>query len=198
MTKLDQVREIAFRHLADEDQSLAHRRDHIERVMWNAKAIANHYQDIDLEILELGVLLHDIHQPYYDKQNHVDASAELARRILSDLDYPTETIARVVTLIKEHSTETIGDVNPTSMEAKILFDADKLDGVGASGVLRVFLLFHQMGKTPADAIPWYRDKIKVALENMQTDMGRAMLSDRLELTLDFLSHLEADLSKHAT
>jgi uncharacterized protein len=96
-------------------------------------------------------------------------------------------------VIREHSTEHIGTVQPSTIEARILFDADKLDGLGSFGILRVFALSRQIGRSLPDTIRWYRNKIAVAMPNMQTPEGKAMMSHRLPLVEAFLSDLESEL-----
>ncbi len=182
------------RDLVEADQqSVAHRMDHLNRVARNAKAILEFYPEADAEILYLAVLLHDVDQPFNDKANHVARSAALAERLLTEIAYPAARIARVLNVIREHSTEHIGTVQPSTIEARILFDADKLDGLGAFGILRVFALSRQIGRSLPDTIRWYRNKIAVAMPNMQTPEGKAMMSHRLPLVEAFLSDLESEL-----
>lgn len=176
-----------------ERQSVAHRMDHLERVARNASAIAESYPEADAEILFLAVLLHDVDQPFDDKANHVARSAAAADRILTEIAYPRPRIERVLALIREHSTEHIDQVRPSTIEAQILFDADKLDGLGPLGILRVFALSAQLGRSHADTIPWYRMKIAAALPNMQPPEGRMMADRKLMLVERFLSELEAEL-----
>jgi uncharacterized protein len=175
-------------------QSVAHRMDHFHRVACNARSILKFYPDADVEILYLAVLLHDVDQPFNDKANHVARSAALAERLLSEIEYPPARAARVLDLIREHSTEHIGSVRPSTIEAKILFDADKLDGLGAFGILRVFALSRQVGRSIPETISWYRNKIAIAMPNMQTPEGRAMMENRLPLVEAFLSDLESELA----
>jgi uncharacterized protein len=176
-----------------EQQSDAHRMDHLYRVARNARSILTSYPEADAEILYLGVLLHDVDQPFNDKENHVMRSAAAAERILTDVEYPPARITRVLELIREHSTEHIGSIKPSTIEAKILFDADKLDGLGPFGILRVFALARQVGRSLPDTIRWYRNKIAVAMPNMQTPEGRVMMERRLPLVQAFLSELEPEL-----
>src|ERR1700759_1550035 len=140
--------------LANDRQSVAHRFDHVMRVLSNAETLAASYPDADVEILTLAVLLHDVEQPFDDKANHVAYSATVAERMLAELSYPVDRIRRVVQVIREHSTETIDVSNPPSIEARILFDADKIDGVCAFGILRVFALSQQMGRPIPESIAW--------------------------------------------
>jgi uncharacterized protein len=176
--------------LENERQSVAHQFDHLMRVLKNAEAIAASYPEADIEILTLAVLLHDVDQPFDDKENHVASSAAAAEKILVALSYPPARTQRVVQAIREHSTETIESSRPSSIEARILFDADKLDGLGAFGILRVFALSRQMGRPIAESIAWYRRKIEIALVNLQTPEGREMAHRRLPLVKRFLADLE--------
>jgi uncharacterized protein len=57
---------------------------------------------------------------------------EKAEKILRDLGYPEDKRPRVMEAIAEHSSE--DDSSPSSLDAKLLFDADKLDGLGAVGI----------------------------------------------------------------
>jgi uncharacterized protein len=182
------------RDLVETDrQSVAHRMDHLNRVARNAKAILAFYPEADAEILYLAVLLHDVDQPFNDKANHVARSAALAERLLTEIAYAPARISRVLNVIREHSTEHIDTVQPSTIEARILFDADKLDGLGAFGILRVFALAQQVGRSLPDTIRWYRNKIAVAMPNVQTPEGKAMMERRLPLVKAFLSDLESEL-----
>jgi uncharacterized protein len=187
------VEERVRRLVETERQSDAHRMDHFNRVARNARSILSSYPEADAEILYLGVLLHDVDQPFNDKENHVTRSAAAAERILNEIKYPPARVTRVIELIREHSTEHINSIRPSSIEARILFDADKLDGLGPFGILRVFALARQVGRSLPDTIRWYRNKIAVAMPNMQTPEGRAMMERRLPLVQTFLSELESEL-----
>ena len=168
------------------DQSISHRWDHIwrvyKRVMKLEKTIDD--ENIDLESLKISALLHDIDQPYFDKKNHVKKSIEKAKQILSNMDYPKKQTDKILKIIKEHSTE--DNIKPSSIEAKILYDADKLDGIGAIGISRVFSYTGQNGIIPSDAIKWYIEKIEKAHDNMQTRMGRKEAEDRIKYVKSFI------------
>jgi uncharacterized protein len=176
-----------------ERQSDAHRMDHLLRVARNARSILKCYPEADAEILYLAVLLHDVDQPFNDKANHVARSAAVAERLLTEIEYAPARTARVLAVIREHSTEHVSSITPSTIEAMILFDADKLDGLGPFGILRVFALARQVGRSLPDTIRWYRSKIAVAMPNMQTPEGRTMMERRLPLVQSFLSELESEL-----
>ena len=118
----------------------------------------------------------------------------MAEQLLTEIEYPpARSFTRVLELIREHSTEHISIVRPSTIEARILFDADKLDGLGPFGILRVFALARQVGRSLPDTVRWYRNKIAVAMPNMHTSEGQAMMKRKLPLVEVFLSELEAEL-----
>ena len=193
MSKLtDRVRSEVIRRLNNSEQSVAHRFDHIGRVMRNAITIAATMEGVDYEILELAVLLHDVEQPSGRKAEHVELSLRAAEVILQQASCPKDRADRVLNVIAQHSTEHVRSVQPSTNEARVLFDADKLDGLGAVGIARVFSLFGQMDLPPFEAIQWYRRKMDLALEYVQTDEGRRLFQSRLPYVQEFLSQMEAE------
>src|ERR1700744_1407087 len=120
--------------------------------MRNALKIAATIEGVDDEILELAVLLHDVDQPAGRKAEHVELSLRAAEEILRQADCPSDRANNVLAVIAEHSTEHIRTIKPSTSEARILFDADKIDGLAAVGIARVFSMFGQMGLPPFDAV----------------------------------------------
>ncbi len=171
-------------------QSLAHRFDHFQRVRKNALKIAEDY-DVDLELLEIACLLHDIDEPYNLKENHVERSLKLAKKILNEIGINEEKKQKVLNIIKEHSTENI--TRKTSIESKILFDADKIDGLGSIGISRVFLFCGQRGLTLRESIKWYKKKINLTLKNLQTKKGKEIAKKKLKYVKNFIKELEKEL-----
>ena len=124
----------------------AHGRGHIERVVRSALYIGR-LEGANLEVIELAAILHDIFE-YKEYHDHVEgfrhevAGAGEARRILKELAFPDETIAAVAHCIEAHRKRASHE--PQTLEAKCLFDADKLDCLGAIGVIRAaFISFDQ-------------------------------------------------------
>lgn len=127
----------------------AHNLDHGERVYRLCLVLAEGEPDLDLEILKLAALLHDIARVREDRDDsgqtdHAILGAEMAGNILRDLGYPPERIARVEECIATHRFRS--REAPRTREAQILFDADKLDVVGAVGVARSFMLAGEYGE----------------------------------------------------
>ncbi len=175
-----------------EEQSVAHRYDHLRRVLRNALMLAQQEgMEVDYFVLCAACLLHDIDSPYERKNEHVELSARRAREIMEELKFPQDKMERVVRVIEQHSTEKPAEI--VDLEAKLLFDADKLDGVGAVGVARVFLYCGQKGMSIEEAAEWYRKKMEIAAGMIQTGTGRKLMEKRAKLTLEFLEMLEKEM-----
>lgn len=173
-------------------QSISHRWDHVYRVYRRAIKIAEKMEnkDIDMEVLKISALLHDIDQAYNEKKNHVKRSLSKAEEILKEIGYPEEKIKKVLKTISEHSSE--NENEPETIEGKILFDADKLDGIGAIGIARVFAFCGQNGLTPKEAIEWYKKKIEKALPRMQTEVGKEIAERELKYVYSFFRKFEEE------
>ena len=78
--------------------------DHIKRVVYHAVNLANRY-GADAEIVELGALLHDVSMPseYGDRSEHYIFSAEMAEKLLTELNYPQDRIEHVKKCVFNHS-----------------------------------------------------------------------------------------------
>jgi len=117
----------------------AHGMDHTMRVYNMALHIAKKEKKVDLDILKCATLLHDIARVKEDNDDtgntcHAEESAKMCVPILKKLGYNDEKIEKIVHCIKTHRYKT--DNKAETIEAKILFDADKLDSLGAIVILR--------------------------------------------------------------
>jgi len=94
-------------------------------------------------------LLHDIARVEESKYktgklDHAILGSEIAEDILRKLQYEEEKIQRIKHCIIAHRFRTGNE--PNTVEAKILFDSDKLDAIGAIGIARTFMLSGQFGQ----------------------------------------------------
>jgi uncharacterized protein len=121
--------------------------DHVQRVLRIAERLGSEL-GADMEILRAAVLLHDAEGAHPDhgegRHEHAKSSAGFARRVLTDKDWDSERIDAVVHCIQTHRFR--GKEAPRSLEAEILFDADKLDVNGAFGVARTIGYALQAGQ----------------------------------------------------
>lgn len=128
------------------DASGCHDWTHVERVRALAGRIGR-TEGADLFVLEAAALLHDVSRGEEMRRGggfcHAEHGAEEAKKILVRLGCESEFIERVTHCIRTHRKR--GKNIPESLEAKILFDADKLDSLGAIGVGRAFLFAGMAG-----------------------------------------------------
>lgn len=141
---LSKLRQFSVEHCTEAGGS--HGIDHIERVFQNAMAIGQR-MGARLDILAPAALLHDIGRSReYESQGtvcHAILGAEMAEPILAELAYSKEEQEAICHCIRCHRFR--GNNVPETVEAKIIFDADKLDSIGAIGIGRAFLFAGQIG-----------------------------------------------------
>jgi len=146
-----------------------HNIDHVMRV-YNLCLNLAKGERVDRGILAAATLLHDIGgdkelSDKTGKTDHAIESAKMAGPILNKLGYSGDKILKIQECIISHRYKT--DNKPKSIEAKLLFDADKLDALGAIGIARSFVW---VGRNNANI---YRkaDIKKYAKENLCGKVG---------------------------
>lgn len=122
-----------------QDAEGGHNWFHIERVWKNAKLIAKD-EDVDIFIVELGALLHDIADAkFYDGDESI--GPKKARIFLENLKVNNNIIQHVENIINNISYKNSLDVKAhkfNSKELDVIQDADRLDAIGAIGIARAF------------------------------------------------------------
>ena len=147
------IKEIMQKELS----SSAHSMDHVMRVYDLCMLIADGEKDVDVDVLQAAVLLHDIarvkeNSDISGNTDHAVLGSVMAEKILKEFDFPPEKIEKVKHSIISHRFRTGNE--PKTIEAKILFDADKLDTLGAVGIARLFMVAGEHGeKTYVDTPP---------------------------------------------
>jgi len=189
-----------------------HGPDHAERVHAIAIRIGLEL-GAEMRILSAAALLHDIGRREESESRgticHAARGAELAGPILADLGFDSEEIAAIRHCIASHRYR--AENPPKSLEAKILFDADKLDSLGAIGIGRAFLFAGQVGarlhnsesaligSTPYTiedtAYREFRFKLRKLRERMLTPLGRQMADERHRFMEDFFSRLNQEVGE---
>lgn len=199
------------RTLLDEDCS-CHDWDHTCRVLATALRIGAE-EGADLSVLTAAALLHDIARPQemvtQGAVDHAVAGAGMAADILSREDVGDECFRRhVADCIRTHRYRSRTGEAPATLEARVLFDADKLDSIGAIGLARAF---HFAGKTgarvhnsKADALAGcsygrddsaYREylvKLQFVPEKLLTAAGRVAGAQRLAVMQRFFAELDEE------
>ena len=176
--------EIADSYYSKDDW--AHGRSHIQRVLRMAIRIGRE-EGADLEVVELAAMLHDIlanqetHSGIEGFRHEIEGSKE-ARKIMSKIGVAEKTIDAVCHCIESHRKRT-GIAEPRTIEAKCLFDADKLDCIGAIGIIRSAFMSFDHGQD------FYREEKDIDAykrKNVRSDgtvIDRKLHSSNLEYEL---------------
>ena len=112
---------------------------HIERVWKNAKLIAKE-ENVDLFVVELGALLHDIADAKFHNGDE-SIGPKKARKFLESIDVDHSIIQHIERIINNISFKNSLDTHKkkfTSKELEVIQDADRLDAIGAIGIARAF------------------------------------------------------------
>ncbi len=187
--------------------------EHTRRVLHNARMIASKENGTDEKVVDLGALLHDIaradEMAIKGRICHAKKGAELAGEILKEASFDKEIRRKVVKCVRRHRFR--GDQSPVSIEEKIIYDADKLDSVGAVGLGRAFLFAGREGgkvhNTKEEAIASssysendtaYREylvKLRHIPAKMQTETGRVIALKRVKFMKEFFDRLDKEIFK---
>jgi uncharacterized protein len=159
----------------------------------------------DLNVLELAAYLHDIGRSQQDQAMgslcHAIRGADTARSLLEPRLGDRGMLENIVHCIRSHRFR--GDYAPQTLEAKVLFDADKLDSIGAVGVGRAFLFAGELGAAlhdpeadPESSQPYtrqdtayreYRLKLRKIKDRMLTREGRRLALERHAFMEEFFN-----------
>ena len=112
----------------------AHGWEHVQRVYHLALRIADE-EGADSLIVGSAALLHDVGRLVHRKgTTHALLSVEESREILKEYPLETEQVEAILHAIIAHSFSQ--GIEPRTLEARVVRDADRLDGLGAIGILR--------------------------------------------------------------
>jgi uncharacterized protein len=204
---VERVREKAHRRFRGAKGS--HDWDHTERVLQLCLRIGRR-EKADLGVLRLAALLHDIGRAEEDRTSgricHAEAGARSAARILAAEGLDAAGIDRVTHCIATHRFRK--NAVPATLEARILFDADKLDSIGAIGIGRAFLFagevgarVHNKGVDPAATKPYskedtaYREylvKLRFVKDRIHTREGRRIAAERHRFMVRYFERLDLE------
>ena len=124
----------------------SHGWDHTERVYRLCMHIGR-VEGADLEVLAVAAFLHDVGRSYEDDSRgtvcHAEKGAQIAKSLLVNTPLSDEKKQNIVHCIGSHRFR--GNTAPGTLEARTLFDADKLDSIGAVGIGRAFLFAGEVG-----------------------------------------------------
>ncbi len=187
--------------------------DHVLRVYRLAERLAR-LEGADLQIVLAAVLLHDAQGALADQEarpDHQHASAEFAGQVLHAEGWPEPRIAAVQHCIRAHRFRDESE-QPATLEAQVLFDADKLDAIGAIGVARAVAYAALAGQSayappsarflatgelepgePHSAYHEYLFKLRKLKDRLYTPAARAIAGERHATMAEFFNHLGKEI-----
>ena len=192
------------------DAESAHDFDHVLRVLALAEKLAR-AEGANLEIVRTAALLHDIARADEDTTggDHAEMAAERARAILRARGIAPEKIEAIAHAIQAHRFRT--NAPPQTLEAKILFDADKLDSIGAVGIARAYqvsgalnqrlwsevapdaLATRQQRNSNHSAYAEFVVKLSKVRDRLFTASARQIAQERHAYMVDFFARLEKEI-----
>jgi uncharacterized protein len=174
--------------------------DHVLRVYRLAERIG-HAESADMAVLRTAALLHDVARPDQDSGRVPDHAIEGARRAQEILDgQPPEFVAAVTHAIETHRYR--ADRPPETLEARVLYDADKLDAIGAVGIARAFAYGAHQGQRlwaePTDSEHTANKEFAVKLSKLKdllfTQTARAIARERHDFMVKFFERMAAEVA----
>ena len=187
-----------------------HDYDHTRRVLANAVRLAEQLPEADLRIVRLAALLHDVARPEEmaaeGKLCHAELGAKQVIPILEKAGFEPELIRHVSGAVLTHRFR--AKRIPATLEAKNVYDADKLDSLGAVGVGRAFLfagrVHARLHNTESEAVnspaysredTAYREylvKLRHLPDGMLTEPGRTIARERAAFMAEFFRRMNAE------
>jgi uncharacterized protein len=187
-----------------EGDSTGHDWWHIYRVVKLALRIGEQ-ENANLELVEIAALMHDLDdwKLSTNSGNHPNA-----RKLLTDNGFNQDIIDKVIEIIEQVSFKGAGvDTTPSSLEAKVVQDADRLDAIGAIGVARAFAFggskgrplyapdvepqmhqsFEQYKQSTGHTINHFYEKLLLLKDRLNTNSAKGIAEERhkfMQLFLD--------------
>ena len=169
------------------DNAGGHDVDHTLRVYRNAMLIAESEPGCDRLIVSLAALLHDAddHKLFHTENN------ENARRFLEGRLSALQ-IERICACINTVSFSRNRGKVPDTLEGKIVQDADRLDAMGAIGIARTFAYGGEHGRSLADSVQHFHDKLLLLRDMMNTEYAKQLAAKRHTYLESFLKELDEE------
>jgi len=183
---------------------------HVLRVQKLCRVIGKE-ENADMLILLASALLHDLGRDEERKNpgiDHAEKSAEVAKEILHKIEFPCEKIPAVLYAIRVHRFSK--GVTPTTLEARILQDADRIDISGAIGIATTFAYSGVYNRELYDindpfaekrslndrnySVDHFYAKLLNLPKTMHTKIGKQIAEKRTEFTKLFLKELKEEIS----
>lgn len=170
------------------NDSTGHDYFHLERVVKNATKIATE-EDANLFITIAAAWLHDIAD--HKLTNNPEKELNELLQFLNQLGLQYSQIEAIMTIID--TTSYSKGVIPTTIEGKIVQDADRLDAIGAIGIARAFAYggskqrsIYDPTKPTDSTIHHFYEKLLLLQDSMHTNTGRMIAVERHQYIENYL------------
>lgn len=173
----------------------AHDLAHALRVAELARKIA-HEEGGDLDVILPAALCHDLGK--WETASHSDENGDFIAELLRRAGYESNQIRKITLAVQRHSFS--APVSPCSLDEKIVFDADKLDALGAVGVGRCFAVSGFLDQlifgTGCEGITAQRllsERLSLCYDRLHTPTAKRLGEARRDFLLSFIEQLESEL-----
>jgi len=191
--QLKQTKQFALSFYEKADQF--HNKHHAELTTKYALLLAKEYPETDLKILEAACYLHDIGRIHTD-EGHAYESAKLAKPFLEKIHLSSKETENIIHTVYVHGIKDIHTAK--TIEAKLLFDADKMQQLSVYGFLRmVFFTIAIQKKDMSKTIESWWNRVQEVWNYMQTEKAKELLAPEMkkikQIVLDFRKGLRGEL-----
>jgi len=180
-------------------QVAGHGMDHVLRVLRTSREIHAEVGG-ELVVVELAAILHDVGDAKF--HDGKERSAEFSREILGGLGANPELIEHVAYIVDNLSFRKGAAAKPLSLEGMVVQDADRLDALGAIGIVRTIEFGAVFGQpfylaNASDSktgVEHFHDKLFKLKSLMNTDAGRRMAEGREAFMRTFLDQFMCEIA----
>jgi uncharacterized protein len=188
---LSKVRTFAYNNSEKND---IHGFKHVERVLKLSSEIGA-VLNANLPVIKIAALLHDVGRSLKKEEevkNHAEISAEIAENFIikNNFDITIEDVENILHCIRAHSFS--NDLEPITLEAKILSDADKLDALGAIGLYRTIGFTISRNRGLDDVIEHLENKILKLKNRLYLDISKEIAKSREKLIIKFYNEIKEE------
>ena len=169
---------------------------HVKRVLKLSSEIGA-VLNANLPVIKIAALLHDVGR-YLKKddliKNHAEISAQIAENFIikNNFNIASEDVENILHCIRAHSFS--NDLEPKSLEAKILSDADKLDALGAIGLYRTIIYSFKLKNGGIEKVVEHlENKIIKLKDRMHLDISKEIAKERQKIILDFYYEIKKEM-----
>ena len=157
------------------------------KVYNNAMKIAEG-ENVDLDVIKTSVLFHDYaYSEKFFEGEHGDISAKLAKPIIEKENFAKEQVRKILLSIEKHNFWQHNE-SDVPIETKILRDADRLDAIGYTGILRAISYAINAKKNPIQSL---KDQLTISFE---TKKGIELSNERFRVIREFIQNIESEFN----